>query len=211
MHHFRFAFSFMVSLICVLSLSLMASAEEFSHEYNGVMLPQQAFPAWAQVIGQGSARIDENALQVTVPLNRRHFYMLGKSASGKLYGDGAAWSLAGETAAVEFRLRCESENQDTPVFVVILRNGSRQWQVSFYASRINRVPTETNEWDTYRIAVNDGLLSLTSEKKGEILSQLQGTADDRGNLLMFGSYSYLPGGEDVPRQWWLEYLRWADK
>lgn len=197
-----------IGFVCLLSLSLGASAESGAREYRGTALPQEGFPAWEVMNRQGNARIEEGVLLVTTPLNKRHFYMLGTNASGKTLGEGAAWKMTGDKAAVEFRLRCESEDQGTPIFVVILRNGTRQWQVAFYAKRINRAPAETEEWDTYRLTVEGGLLSLTSEKKGEILSQVPGVDDDRGNLLMFGSYSYLPGGEDIPRQWALEYLRW---
>lgn len=199
-----------MALACLLSLPLGALAEGGAREYRGGALPQEAFPAWEVMNRQGIARIEEGALVVATPLNKRHFYMLGTNASGKPLGEGAAWKMLGDKAAIEFRLRCESEDQNTPIFVVIVRNGSRQWQVAFYAKRINRAPAETEEWDTYRLAVSDGLLSLTSEKKGEILSQVRGSEDDRGNLLMFGSYSYLPGGENIPRQWALEYLRWED-
>lgn len=187
------------------------AVEPFDHQYMPPDLPEMAVPAWKVLQNQGVVSVSEGALNVEVETNKRHFYGIGIYAGGETWGEGAALDMSSGVATIDFRLRCESAVEELAPFTLIVRDGKTQWQVDFYVNAINKASADTTTWDTYRVSIQNGLLQLSSLNRGVIFSKIRGTPDDRGNVLIFGTYSYQPESSDSGRSWHLKNFRWTNK
>ncbi len=189
----------------------ISDAAAFDHQYLPPDLPENAVPAWAVLQKGGIVSTGEDGLTVETAADKRHFYGIGVYSDGKPWGDGSAWDASAGVATLDFRLKCASEEDEAVVFTLILRDGRQQWILDFRPHRINSTPAETGDWNTYRVTLENGLLQLSSTNGGVILRKVRGAPDERGNALLFGTYSYRPGGSGAPRQWSLQFLRWTNR
>lgn len=203
-------FAFPLALAASLLLNHICIAEPTLHTYAPPTPPEESVPAWKCIQKQGTRHLERDTLSVETTFRERHFYGIGENKEGRLWGDGEMWKKMAAGEVLELRVKCSADDPTLDVFQLYLRDGERQWVFSFTPTAINKAPADTSDWDTYRIRMEDGLLILSSEKRGDIV-KARSTEDDRSRSLFFGTYAYQPEGEPTPRRWDLEFIRWHDK
>lgn len=185
------------------------AAAELPYSYYPPTPPEQAVPAWKLMQNGGTTLYEGGKLVVESSFAKRHYYGIGQNKKGILWGDGDAWPEMKEGKILEVRVKCSSENHTAPIFQLYLRDGTTQWVLNFHQTSINKAPVDTSDWDTYKVHLQDGLLYLSSERRGAILT-VRGSPDERSRSLFFGSYAISNDENAVAQQrrWELEFLRW---
>lgn len=182
--------------------------------YSGRDLPEDAVPRWEAVQKEGTAALHNGKLRVELTSSQRHFYGIGtwidpKSGETMVRGDASAWNMEKGQARIELRFRCTAENPQEEVFRVLIRDGKRQWALSFSCTALGRKPVDTTDWDTYQIVIEQGLMRVASERQGVLLEGNAGSPDTRSTGLLFGSYSSTKDGSQQTRSWEVESIRWS--
>jgi hypothetical protein len=191
-----------LAVILFLALSPLASDLQYAHSYNADEAPEMSAPKWTGKGSGATAEVAEGVLHIQGEgANTRKFYLLDQ-ASG-------AWDMASGMATVEFRLKCNAADPQDEVFRVQITDGKSLWRVVFYPNRCNGVKVATDEWDTYRLAIKDGQMQISSEKQGVIALQNEAVPHDEPPALIFGTFKN-PKSQ-TSREWSLDFIRWTNE
>ena len=188
--------------ILVLAISPLASDLQYAHSYNADETPEMSAPKWTGKGSGASVEVAEGMLAVQGEgPNTRQFYIMDQ-ASG-------AWDMESGLATVEFRLKCSAADPEDEVFRVQITDGKAMWRVVFYTNRCNGVKVDNHEWDTYRLAIKDGRMQISSEKHGVIAWQNEAVPHEEPPALIFGTFKN-PQSQ-TSREWSLDFIRWTNE
>ncbi len=205
--------AFVAAALTVINTGTVAQAADYEYAYDARNLPEEAQPQWkALTAGQPAIRVEDGLLKVDVQGGNRCLFVIGTFANG-VRGDISAWDLSSEEATVEFRARVHTSDPVYHVFRVGLTDGHKSWVVSFTSHSINRKAIDTTEMDTYRLALKDGKLQISSERHGLISKGHRPSSETDSHCLLFGTQeiSKAPAPQDATGGWEMEFIRWTTR
>jgi len=210
-------------IVTVSSLILLgaciAGAETFDYEYSAAtgLMPQKASPEWVLRHGGGTIQLLHEQLHVDTPVGERNFFVIG-NLNEESMGDAEKWNASTGMTTVEFRVRCESPDPSLEIFQVQISDGRLQWRIRFLNNKIfpREVPVDTSEADTYRAVIQNGKLTLSSERNGVLLADVPGNESYAGkpttsNALLFGSFTPNSQADAGLGTWQLDFIRWTNQ
>lgn len=207
----------------IFAITCAVAAPPFEYEYSAASgnLPQDSTPQWG-VRGRGNkAEVKDGRLAVQTATGQRAFFVIGHTDDGTTQGQKEAWNGASDETTVEFRFKGESSDQQFEIFQVQLSDGKQFWRLRFFNNRLYPLEkkVDISEPDTYRATIKGGLLTLSSERLGEIFrdrgardaSENPKKAKQPSNCLWFGTFSPNAEAPDATGSWELEFIRWTNK
>lgn len=194
--------SMALGVVLFLALSPLASDLQYAHSYNADETPEMSAPKWTGKGSGTSVAVTEGVLNVQGEgPNTRRFYLVDHSSG--------AWDMTSGLATVEFRLKCTAADPQDEVFRVQIADGKAMWRVVFYHNRCNGVKVDTDDWDTYRLAIKDGQMQISSEKQGVIALQNEAVPHEEPPGLIFGTFKNPQSL--TSREWSLDFIRWTNE
>lgn len=207
------------ALITLCAAALLAAtattARSAEGEYRASALPNHSTPQW-------SARGDKERTTVSVADEALKgetadgavvYYTIGTDERGRKLGQTQAWSLDGDSAMVELKLRWSADRPEYEVFRVEISNGERRWVVPFSGDGVvnRRHKVDNSAFDVYRLVLKDGTLSIYSDKRGLLQKGLKPYSTTSANQILFGSFWNKENQHlDAKANWELEYIKWTD-
>ncbi len=209
----RLLAALVAAALTLLQTDPAARAEDYPYAYDAQSLPEESHPEWkALLAGHPVIQLEEGRLKVDVQGGNRCLFVIGTFANG-VHGDISAWDLSSGEATIEFRGRFHATDPDYHVFRVGLTDGAKSWVVSFTSHSINGKEIDPTETDTYRLALKDGTLQISSERHGLISKGHRPSSDTDSHCLLFGTQeiSKAPAPRDASGGWEMEFIRWTTK
>lgn len=219
--HLRFPLWVGAMGIFAMACAVAASPFEYEYSADSGKLPQDSTPQWG-VRGRGNkAEVMDGRLVAEIATEQRAFFVIGHTDDGTAHGQTEAWNGASGETTVEFRFKGEASDPKFEIFQVQLSDGKQFWRLRFFNNRLYPLEkkVDISEADTYRATIKDGLLTLSSERLGEIFRDRSGRdfseeskkVKQPSNCLWFGTFSPNTEAPDVTGRWELEFIRWTNK
>ncbi len=181
-------------------LSPLSADLQYSGVYQADELPEKSAPKWISKGNMAAVEIADGVLNVqSEGANKRQFYVADQNAG---------WDMGSGLATVEFRMKCASADPEDEVFRVQLSDGSKMWRAVFFPQRCNGAKVESDDWDTYRLAVRDGKMEISSEKLGVIAENVESAPFAEEPSLVFGTFKNSPSS--ASRNWSVDFVRWTN-
>lgn len=204
-------------LLPALGLSLMLTTSWATEgRYEATAYPDSSAPTWAisppKRGNPATVELRDGALIATVSNGAVCYYTLGKEEKGEERGEWKAWDFAGDSVLVELTVRWGSESSEYEVFRVEISNGERRWVVPFFGDSlgVRKERVEHDAFDTYRLTLSEGLLTVSSKKRGTLYRNLKPYNATQANRLLFGSF-WTSENQKLQADgfWELQSIRWT--
>ncbi|HRJ71967.1 MAG TPA: hypothetical protein PLS03_07065 [Terrimicrobiaceae bacterium] len=195
------------AITCLLGVS--AKAVEFESVYSGETPVQESDLAISETRKGGGGKVtqDGGRLRLEVPAGANHFF----NVEG---GPGLSYNGATESGTtIDFSLTVQGTDATQAGFAIRVGTGEGSWSLSFFPDEIRigsrSISHAVREGDTYRLAFQNGKMSVYSERKGELATEIQAEKKYGENRLSFGTR----GSIEVvsPVSWELGFIRWTNK
>ena len=191
-------------LCAALFLPALQASEPFEHQYAGGTPPKESVPPLVESRKSGGGRVslDSGKLRVEVPVGANHFYTIEGTED-----DGAT----AQGSTLDFSVVLVDTAPEQAAFSMRVGTGEGSWHVVFHSDQIRlgtkSVAHDTTQPDVYRLAIQDGKMTLYSARDGELFEAVRQEGKQKENRISFGTRS--PLVVESPVVWELDFLRWT--